>query len=291
MSAAKVFSCDPRSFVLTEDMVSAYKEMGYIFIKGFLDAEELTQLRKTVEDTDLYREKFYGVSDGKGSESRLTLWSHPGSDVTGMLARCEKVAGTAEKLLGGEVYHYHTKLMAKDGKGVGGAHIWHQDYGYWYKNGCLFPDMLSVFIPIDPCRKENGCLQVIEGSHKCGRIDHDLVAGQQKCNQERLDQIRDKLPLQYVEMDPGDALFFHCNLLHASERNYSDTKRWVLIPCYNKATNDPVYKHHHPNYTKLHKVPDSAIRECRNYTDLSGKEFMDPRTDKTTDVTADKTPA
>ena len=46
-------------------------------------------------------------------------------------------------------------------------------------------------------------VQVIEGSHKCGRIDHDLVAGQQKCNEERLQQIRNKLPHKFVEMDPG----------------------------------------------------------------------------------------
>ena len=39
------------------------------------------------------------------------------------------------------------------------------------------------------------------------------------------------------------------------------------------------------------QVPDSAIRECRNYTDLSGKDFLDPKTDKTTDVTANKSPA
>ena len=34
-----------------------------------------------------------------------------------------------KQLLGGEVYHYHTKLMAKDPRGVGGKHLWHQDYG------------------------------------------------------------------------------------------------------------------------------------------------------------------
>jgi hypothetical protein len=38
--------------------------------------------------------------------------------------------------------------MMKDPK-VGGAHIWHQDYGYWYHNGCLLPEMGSVFIPVD----------------------------------------------------------------------------------------------------------------------------------------------
>jgi len=28
----------------------------------------------------------------------LVIWSHPGNDVTGMLARSEKVAGTCEKV-------------------------------------------------------------------------------------------------------------------------------------------------------------------------------------------------
>ena len=31
---------------------------------------------------------------------------------------------------------------------------------YWYKNGCLFPDMASAFIAIDKCDVENGCLKV-----------------------------------------------------------------------------------------------------------------------------------
>ena len=31
---------------------------------------------------------------------------------------------------------------------------------YWYNNGCLFPDMGTVFIAIDKCTPENGCLKV-----------------------------------------------------------------------------------------------------------------------------------
>ena len=32
------------------------------------------------------------------------------------------------KVLGGEIYHYHTKLMTKAAR-TGGKHVWHQDYG------------------------------------------------------------------------------------------------------------------------------------------------------------------
>ena len=61
--------------------------------------------------------------------------------------------------------------------------------------------------------------QIIPGSHKCGRIDHKHVGAQTGADLERVEAILN-FPgneLVYVELDPGDALFFHCNLLHKSE--------------------------------------------------------------------------
>lgn len=53
------------------------------------------------------------------------------SDPAGFCVRAitlgSKVAGTSAALLGGEVYHYHTKLMMKE-PFTGGAFVWHQDY-------------------------------------------------------------------------------------------------------------------------------------------------------------------
>src|ERR1035438_9749038 len=84
---------------------------------------------------------------------------------------------SAVKLLGGEVYHYHSKMIMKNAK-VGGAWTWHQDYGYWYQNGVLFPLLPSAFIAVDPATRQNGCLQVIRGSHQAGRIEHVLTGDQ-----------------------------------------------------------------------------------------------------------------
>ena len=38
------------------------------------------------------------VSDGQGREAKVTIWGHPGNDVSGMVSRSEKVAGTCEKV-------------------------------------------------------------------------------------------------------------------------------------------------------------------------------------------------
>lgn len=58
----------------------------------------------------------------------------------------------------------------------------------------------------------------------------------------------------------GDALYFHGNVLHTSDRNDSDLRRWAFLCCYNRADNDPVYKHHHPNYTPLSKVNSASVK-------------------------------
>ncbi len=68
-----------------------------------------------------------------------------------------------------------------------------------------------------------------------------------------------RLDLVYVEMEPGDTLFFHANLLHRSDQNHSDHPRWSMICCYNAKSNDPYKESHHPRYTPLTPVPDSAI--------------------------------
>ena len=64
-------------------------------------------------------------------------------------------------------------------------------------------------------------------------------------------------------MEPGDALFFHCNLLHRSDQNRSEHPRWSMICCYNAARNDPYKESHHPRYTPLRKVPDCGRSRSR----------------------------
>lgn len=56
---------------------------------------------------------------------------------------------------------------------------------------------------------------------------------------ERVREAEKVLDLVYVEMEPGDVLFFHPNLLHRSDQNKSDHPRWAMICCYNAARNNP----------------------------------------------------
>ncbi|KAI8482984.1 hypothetical protein Bbelb_392840 [Branchiostoma belcheri] len=137
---------------------------------------------------------------------------------------------------------------------------------YWYENGCIFPDMGTVFIALDQATQENGCLKVIPGSQRVGRIDHVRVGDQVGADVERVTEVRKFLPLAHVEMEPGDALFFHCNLLHRSEQNHSDRRRWAFLVAYNRASNNPVMEHHHPRYTPMAKgTITHATHPCQRY--------------------------
>ncbi|XP_071115668.1 L-proline trans-4-hydroxylase-like [Haliotis cracherodii] len=267
-------------FVATDDMKQGFDEAGFVIIRGLLDKDEVVKLTKAAETNTAFSQHAFNLDDNEGRKSRMVAWDHPGDDVTGILSRSARIVRTCEKLLGDEVYHYHGKLMMKNPQS-GGKFVWHQDYGYWYQNGNLFPDMMSVFVAIDQCTKENGCLQVLKGSHKCGRIDHCAVGGQTGADVERVSQLKTVCPLVFVELEPGDALFFHANLLHTSNANTSDRRRWAFIIAINTKHNDPVKKHHHPQYTKLNVVDDSALKACENYYDMTGKDFMNAAISKT----------
>jgi hypothetical protein len=266
---------------LTTDELAQYETDGFLLRRALFDADEIELLRRSAKEDKQLDDHSFGRDDGEGGTVRLSLWNHPGQGVYGAFARCNRLVSLAEAVLKDEPYHYHSKMIMKDAR-VGGAWAWHQDYGYWYSNAVLTPNLVSAFIAVDPATQQNGCLQVIRGSHHCGRIHHQLTGEQAGADQERVDEILKRMELVYVEMNPGDTLLFHSNLLHRSDRNESDAPRWSMICCYNAKSNDPYKESHHPRYTPIDRVEDSAIKEIgvkRFADDQSDVAFLDPKHD------------
>jgi len=100
---------------------------------------------------------------------------------------------------------------------------------------------------------------VLRGSHLMGRIDHGRTGDQTGADLERVNVALERMPLDYVECEPGDAIFFDSNLLHRSDMNSSDEPRWSLICCYNARRNDPYKDSRHPRYSPLPRVADDAV--------------------------------
>src|SRR5665213_1424161 len=264
----------------TPTQVELYNRQGYIILKGFCKPDEINKLYQTALDDNAMRINALDVNDKTGKKSKLSLWFTPGNDVFGYLTRSEKMVGAVGQLLGGDtpVCHFHSKLMQKEPK-VGGAWEWHQDYGYWYKNQFMFPDQLiSIMVALTEANKQNGCLQVIKGSHKLGRVNHGFAGEQVGADMQMVSNALKTMELVYVELEPGDALFFHPNLLHRSEANLSDYPRWSIISCYNLQSNIAYNETSAAWKMPVDVVPDNALLEWEPES-LSHADFLKKEND------------
>lgn len=264
---------------LTAQEVASYHTDGYVIVQGFFSKAEIDKLYQVAIGDKVMRDNAVDLNDQSGKKTRLTLWFKPGNDIYSLLVRSERMVKSVAKVLDSDapVCHFHSKLMQKEPK-VGGAWEWHQDYGYWYKNQFLYPDQLtSVMIALTEANKANGCLQIIKGSHKLGRVNHGFAGEQVGADMVMVNHALATLEHQYVELQPGDALFFHPNLLHRSEANTSDKPRWSLISCYNSLSN-PAYNDETQGWqVPVEMVNDDALinaaaDQVTNPTDFLKKE-------------------
>ena len=247
---------------MTREETAAYGRHGYILRSGLLSRREVERFRDTAR-AQLERENREGAvmskGDKDGKTTLLKMWTKAEDDQYGLLARDERLVDLAEDAIGKPIYLYSHKMTMKQPQ-EGGAWEWHQDFGYWYNYGCLAPEMMSIYVALDKSTKENGCLQLLKGSHKLGRLNHIRENDQTNVEQEHLEAALKRFKHQYAEMEAGDALVFDGNLLHRSDANRSDTYRWGYICSYNAVENAPFKRvREYGNYEPLQKVPAGSF--------------------------------
>jgi ectoine hydroxylase len=250
-----------------------FEQKGFTYARGLFAPDEMDLLTQAMEKDPAVRSHVLDRRDAEGRSTRIALWNRAGDSVYGLAARSARLVTMAQDLLGGPVYHYQSKLTAKDPQ-VGGAWEWHQDYGYWYYNGCLEPKMLSVMIALDRTDAGNGCLKVVRGSHKLGRLDHvQVTPGQNTTDPERMPHILARHETVDCVLDPGDAVIFHGNTLHRSDQNRSDTRRWTFICCYNAVSNDTFKKDDDRYFVPLDKVGDAIKTAGLKFASVDKEHF------------------
>jgi ectoine hydroxylase-related dioxygenase (phytanoyl-CoA dioxygenase family) len=267
-------------FSLTSSQITSYHRDGYLVLKHFFSKEEVDKMYHTALADDAMRKNALDLNDQTGKKTKLSLWFTPGNDIFGYMTRSERMINAIKPLLDSTapLCHFHSKLMQKEPR-VGGAWEWHQDYGYWYKNQFLFPDQLiSVMVALTAANKGNGCLQVIKGSHKLGRVNHGFAGEQVGADMVMVNNALQTMELIYCELDPGDALIFHSNLLHRSEANLSEYPRWSIISCYSSQSNLAYAETSTAWKTPIEVVPDEAVLNWQADS-LSNADFLKKEND------------
>jgi len=248
---------------MSKDEAGGYARDGYILRKALLGADEVEKFRERAR-RQLEQESVGGAvmakGDKEGKTTLLKMWTKAEDDQYGLLARDERMVDLAEDAIGKPIYLYSHKMTMKQ-PNEGGAWEWHQDFGYWHNYGCLAPDMMSIYVALDRATRENGCLQVLKGSHRLGRLNHVREKDQTNVEHEHLEAALKRFELVYVEMEAGDALVFDGNILHRSDANRSNTYRWGYICSYNAIENAPFKKvREYGNFEELRKVPAGSFR-------------------------------
>lgn len=217
---------------LSADQLRDYRRDGYIILRGLLNADEIraiSDLRQDAED----RAREYGGSfrvDRTGYDVEIRADGTPAlRKIQGAyeaepafraVCASDKILDIVADLIGPEIYYHSSKLMFKPANG-GRRKPWHQDWAYWQQ---MNQQQVTVWFAIDPATRENGCIQVIPGSHSGGLVPH-YKGEDYMIDESQIDPAR----IAYAEMQPGDVLFFDVLTLHASDVNNSAKPRLSAI--------------------------------------------------------------
>jgi len=260
---------------LTPEERATFARDGFVIRRGFVTEAELAPLAEACLGDPEIDGALVGIADSQGNMQEVVTWTDlTQPDLLSVMPRLARFVDAAEELLEHPVYHWHSKLSMKR-PGSAGRWDWHQDYAYWYFEGCLYPDMLTATVALDRCDEANGCLKLVAGSHKLGRIEHNRIGMASGVDPERLALIEQRHRVVSCVMAPGDAVFFHANTLHASGPNVSDRPRTLLHMSYNAVDNSPFVAEgqDHHKYKPLAKLDDGALLRREWQSILTGQPF------------------
>lgn len=113
---------------------------------------------------------------------------------------------------------------------IGGQKDWHQDAAYFRVSDARL--IVGSWIALDPAGRDNGCMQVIPGSHLLGPAPHVPMLDPNECHIRR-DLIHAERSVA-IELAPGDALIFSSLLHHYTAPNTSGLRRRALQFHYNQ---------------------------------------------------------
>ena len=115
----------------------------------------------------------------------------------------------------------HYEYFAKPKK-VGLSSPMHQDNFYWnLKN----PNCFTMWIAIDRAKKNNGAVEYLIGSHKKLYTHTPSYAPGSSQKVKNLKRLKKKFKNKSFNLEPGDCLIHHSQIVHGSKKNLSKFSR------------------------------------------------------------------
>ncbi|HKK16402.1 MAG TPA: phytanoyl-CoA dioxygenase family protein [Gammaproteobacteria bacterium] len=214
------------SFTLTHEEVEHYHLQGYLGPFTLCTPEQMAEWRTSIENIlrpglqselpSMIQRLNYVMQQGFGRhhDQRMLF------DIVTSPAIIDRMTS----ILGEDLLLWRTMFFIKES---GAKKIpWHQDYDDWPIEPYL---VISAWIAIDEATKENGCIQLLPGSHRemlpLEPVIDDVIDGFPKMV--KPGTFDDSNPVD-MELEPGQFFLFNERLLHRSAANNSEKRRMGL---------------------------------------------------------------
>lgn len=207
---------------LSEAQVKAFWTDGFLVVDDVFPPDDVELLREAVASPEVMRDWRQQDFETRTVHMLEITIKHP---LMMALARSRRILNRITPLLGPDIQLQHSKLATKPStKGTGVFH-WHQDFAFFPHTNS---DLLAVMVMLDDATPQNGCMQMVRGSHKLGLLDHDeagLFHG--NCQESYLWQ--DGGRVANIMPKAGGISIHHAMTLHGSPANISGKPRRGVV--------------------------------------------------------------
>jgi phytanoyl-CoA hydroxylase len=276
--------------MIDEAAKRSFDDQGYLVASGLFDADEAAFLRDhftRLRESGPYPGDLVGADPGSDDPLKkyprmihMHRWDTVALEWLIEPRLAESLTNLLDRI---EPLAVQTMLYFKP-PGARGQAV-HQDQHYLRADPGT---CIAAWMALDSCDEENGCLEVLPGSHEWPVLC-TIGADTSQSFTELTVPLPDDAELVPVLMEPGDVLFFNGSLVHGSKPNRSERFRRALIGHYVQGEAREVAYWYHPvlriDGTEVELVKGLGGGPCGEWVDREGRReieltgvAVDPRT-------------
>ncbi|MGY8747334.1 MAG: phytanoyl-CoA dioxygenase family protein [Pirellulales bacterium] len=244
MAETKAHGIDGDNYWLTEEQIATYHRKGYIVLEEVVTESEIATFESVYQAFIAGRVPGMGrdFCDMSGPYDRsfedfqlvnAVLPRKYQPELVGNIYE-RRAESIGRQLIGDQITLDYDQFLAKRPKKGGAKFAWHQDLGYWPTGT---PDTVTTTcsLALDDADEDNGCLQVVPGSH----LETDLRPHRPMLSSDDVDNREDSHVLT-AELKPEDQVVFlpvkrgsisvhNERIVHGSGGNQSERWRRTYI--------------------------------------------------------------
>lgn len=238
---------------LTVEQIAFFHEHGYLAVDSVMPEAEIAAVRVIYdrlfnEDRNRTEADLYDLTGSKkaGKKEAVAQILQPAKYAPALLETqfVANLKAMMQQLLGPETRMVGDHAINKPPR-HGAPTPWHQDEAYW--NPAKEYRSLSIWVPLQPATKLNGCMYFVPGSHRLDVIPHRPIGDDPNTpGLEVVPGAHDFGGAVACELPAGGATFHLERTLHYTPANQSDDFRRAYIAVGEQRATDRAVPRHFP---------------------------------------------